>query len=95
MKMKIDSLPSKTILGYISSIIPTLMSLGKKKTQGKGEMVVQKPREAQVTCLPNETSSNVHVNRLPWCWWNRVLIHLCVCVFHAWISKHISLNVPC
>lgn len=49
------------------SIVLNLLSVGRKEglLEGKRQTAVQKPREAQVACLPNETSSNVHANGLP------------------------------
>lgn len=35
MKIKIDSLPNKAVLSWISSIIPSLMSVGRKEGQRK------------------------------------------------------------
>lgn len=67
MKIKIDSLPSKATLSWLSSITLSLMSVSRKRGQRKRETATQRPTGDQGTCLPNETSSKVHDNRFPWC----------------------------
>lgn len=66
---------------------------GEKEIWKRGEG--QRGRgEAPCSCLPNESSGYVHVRGLP-VLMERKVVTFFVCIFHAWLGKHICVCVSC